>query len=344
MAAHIENRDVQAGIEQAWHGMTRVVREVTFADAFPFEIEKRLLTDSEDGTPIEGEYYYRGTDDKKKIGKTLPDSYVAISNARFWEIVQNAVGGTGAIVESAGTIFDRCRRFVTVKLGTDVDNFKVGDRVFKNRFSLLDSIDQSTNLYGVNSSTCVVCANTFAVVMGDRSGEFRFKLRHSKNLVPKIENMEKAIDSFIGVTAQFQSALKIANEIPMTAPDARSLFAGWIAQETNGLSTRSYNVVGRMTELFGRGAGNKGETVLDAFSAVTDFYSHESSGGTDQPNFRWKQTLSSDFGAGAKRKQDFFGELFLTDKKGQEYRADNVRNLISNGRNLISALEAVNVN
>jgi len=344
MAAHIENRDVQAGIEQAWHGMTKVVSVVNFEDAFPFEIEKRQLIDSEDGTPIEGEYYYRATDDNKKIGKTLPDSYVAISNARFWEIVQNAVGGTGAIVESAGTIFDRCRRFVTVKLGTDVDNFKIGDRVFKNRFSLLDSIDQSTNLYGVNSSTCVVCANTFAVVMGDRSGEFRFKLRHSKNLVPKIENMEKAIDSFIGVTAQFQSALKIANEIPMTAPDARSLFAGWIAQETNGLSTRSYNVVGRMTELFGRGAGNKGETVLDAFSAVTDFYSHESSGGADQPNFRWKQTLSSDFGAGAKRKQDFFGELFLTDKKGQEYRADNVRNLISNGRNLISALEAVNVN
>jgi len=343
MAAHIENRDVHAGIEQAWHGMTRVVREVTFADAFPYDIERKPLF-TENGTRFDGYSYFLCSDDNKPAGVPVPDTYSAVTNQRFWEIVQNAVGGTGAIVESAGTIFDRCRRFVTVKLGTDVDNFKVGDRIFKNRFSLLDSIDQSTNLYGVNSSTCVVCANTFAVVMGDRSGEFRFKLRHSKNLVPKIENMEKAIDSFIGVTAQFQSALKIANEIPMTAPDARSLFAGWIAQETNGLSTRSYNVVGRMTELFGRGAGNKGETVLDAFSAVTDFYSHESSGGADQPNFRWKQTLSSDFGAGAKRKQDFFGELFLTDKKGQEYRADNVRNLISNGRNLISALEAVNVN
>jgi len=38
--------------------------------------------------------------------------------------VQNAVGGSGATIESAGTIYDRCRRFVTVKLGTDLDTFK----------------------------------------------------------------------------------------------------------------------------------------------------------------------------------------------------------------------------
>lgn len=344
MAHQIENRDRQAGIEMAWHGLTSVVPEVRFQDAFPFEIERLpLLLD--DGRKFEGWSYFRCSDDNAPAGVPVPETYVAVTNQRFWEIVQNAVGGSGAVVESAGTIFDRCRRFVTVKLNTDIDNFKVGEREFKNRFSLLDSIDQSTNLYGVNSSTCVVCANTFAVVMGDKSGEFRFKIRHSKNHVPKIENMEKAIDSFIGVTAEFKKALTVANEIPVSAPDARSLFAGWIAQETNGLSTRSFNVVNRLTELFARGAGNKGETVLDAFSAVTDFYSHESSGGAEQPGFKMKQTLSSEFGAGSRRKQDFFFELFETKKDGSpEYRKTNVQTLIGNGRNLISALEAVSIN
>jgi len=95
--------------------------------------------------------------------------------------------------------------------------------------------------------------------MGDTSGEFRFKMRHSKNLLPKIENMEKAIDQFVGVTAQFQKALTIANEIPVTPTDARSLFAGWAAAETNGLSSRTFNTVNRLTELFQRGAGNNGE-------------------------------------------------------------------------------------
>ena len=179
--------------------------------------------------------------------------------------------------------------------------------------------------------------------MGDRSGEFRFKLRHSKNLVPKIENMEKAIDQFIGVTAQFQQAMKIANEIPVKLDQARPLFAGWIAEETNGLSTRSFNTVGRLTELFTRGAGNRGETLLDAFSAVTDFYSHESSGGQDQPGFRMKQTVSSDFGAASKRKQDFFGQIFEVDKQ-VTFNRDRFENLVTNGRNLISAMEAVTAN
>ncbi len=160
MAHQLEARDIQAGIEQAWHGLTKVVPAVTYADAFPFDIEREQLHTADHG-PLEGWSYFRCTDDNKPAGKPVPDSYQALTNARFWEIVQNAIGGTDATVESAGTIFDRCRRFVTVKLGTDMDDFKVGDRTFKNRFSLLDSIDQSTNFYGVNSSTCVVCANTF---------------------------------------------------------------------------------------------------------------------------------------------------------------------------------------
>jgi len=338
---HLEERDVQAGTQQAWHGSTNVVPVVEFDNAFPFEIERLPLLVAND-TPLEGWSFFRCSDDGKPAGVPVFESYVALTNARFWEIVQNAVGGSGAIIESAGTIYDRCRRFVTVKLGTDVDDFTVGDRQFKNRFSLLDSIDGSTNFYGVNSSTCVVCANTFQVVMGDTSGEFRFKMRHSKNLIPKIENMEKAIDQFVGITAQFKKALVIANEIPVTPADARSLFAGWAGSDTNGMSSRTFNNVTRLSELFQRGAGNNGETLLDAFSAVTDFYSHESSGGADQPGFRMKQTISSEFGSASRKKQDFFSSLFTaTKKEDPTFRRDSFDHLVNTGRNLITAAEAV---
>jgi len=347
MPAEIIDRDIQAGTEMAWHGMTKVVPVVNFGDAFPYEIEQRDIH-LDDGTKWEGYYYFRCSDDGKPAGKPLPDTYKAVTNERFWEIVNNAVGGSGAIIESAGTLDNRSRRFITVRLGTNLDEFKVGDRVFKNRFSLLDSIDQSTNLYGVNSSTCVVCANTFRVVMGDRSGEFQFKLRHSKNLIPRIENMEKTIDSFVGVTAQFQKALTMANEIPVKVEDARPLFAGWLAEETNGLSTRSLNVAGRLTELFQRGAGNRGETLLDALSAVTDYYTHESSGGSEQPGFRMKQTKSSEFGAGAQAKQEFFRSIFSVEGKRDDatvsFNRDGFQSMVANGRNLIASLEAVTVN
>lgn len=339
MPANILNRDVQVGLEMAWHGGTKVVDVVNFKDAFPFEIERSPLF-IENGEPLEGWSYFRCNDDNKPAGVPVPESYTAVSNERFWEIVSNAVGGTGAVVESAGTLFDRCRRFITVKLGTDLDQFNVGERLFKNRFSLLDSIDQSTNLYGVNSSTCVVCSNTFNIVMGDKSGEFRFKLRHSKNLVPKIENMEKAIEGFIGVSAQFKKALEIANSVPVKADEARSLFAGWAVADTGGISSRTYNTVGRLTDLFNGGKGNRGETLLDAFSAVTDYYSHESSGGEDQPGFRMKQSLSSEFGAGNRKKQDFFGALFSS-KKNEDptFNRSNFQNLVDNGRTILKAAD-----
>ena len=115
---HLEERDVQAGIQQAWHGSTDVVPVVEFENAFPFEIERLPLLVAND-TPLEGWSFFRCSDDGKPAGVPVFESYVALTNARFWEIVQNSVGGSGAIIESAGTIYDRCRRFVTVKLGTE---------------------------------------------------------------------------------------------------------------------------------------------------------------------------------------------------------------------------------
>lgn len=335
MAANLMARDIQVGLEQAWHGQTKVVKEVNFSDAFPFEIERVELT------PLEGWSYFRCTDDGKPAGVPVRESYVALTNERFWEIVNNAVGGSGATIESAGTVFDRCRRFITVKLGTDIDSFNVGERQFKNRFSLLDSIDGTTNFYGVNSSTCVVCSNTFQMAMNDKSGEFRFRLRHSKNLVPKIENMEKAIDSFIGVTAQFKKAMEDISSIPLKLDDARALFAGWMSGEEKEMSTRTYNTVGRLTDLFSSGAGNRGETMLDGFSAVTDYYSHESSGGEEKAGFRMKQTVSSEFGSGSRKKLEFFRSIFDTSKEEPVYNTRGVKKLIETGKRALKAAEAV---
>jgi len=343
MARNASLRDIHVGLEMAWHGGTIVKPAIEFVDAFPYEIERQPLLVGND-TPLEGWGYFRCTDDGQPAGVPVADTYTAITNQRFWEIVNNSVGGSGAVIESAGTLFDRCRRFVTVKLGTEVDEYKVGERSFKNRFSLLDSIDQSTNLYGVNSSTCVVCSNTFNIVMGDYSGEFRFKIRHSKNMIPKIENMEKAIDNFVGVNAQFKKALEIANEFPVQIAEARALFAGWVSDEEKGISTRTLNTIGRLTDLFEDGAGNGGETLLDAFSAVTDFYSHESTGGEEKLGFRMKQTLSSEFGAGSRKKQDFFSRLFTSKKDADpEFERGNFNTLVSRGQVVLKAADELNM-
>lgn len=75
------------------------------------------------------------------------------------------------------------------------------------------------------------------------------------------------------------------------------------ADPTKGLSSRATNTVDRLLELHTRGAGNKGESLADAFSAVTDYYTHFSSGKVENV---YKQVLSSDYGAGQVAKNDFW--------------------------------------
>lgn len=341
----IIERDIQAGTEMAWHGKTTLAEVVTKEIAFPYEIERQPIF-SQSGEQIPGWSVFVCSDDGKIAGKPVADTYVAISNSRFWEMVINSVGGCGYTIESAGTLFDRSRRFVSVKLGTDGEEFKVGERAFKNRLSIVDSIDGSTRLYAVNTSTCIVCRNTSIVAMRDKSGAFNLTAKHTPSLVLKIEDMEKAIDAYIGSTAQFRAALVQAESVPVKPENAREAFAGFLGNERGeALSTRSLNTVGRLVSLYRGGAGNRGETLLDVYSAVTDFYTHEHSGGESKPGFRMKQFMASEYGSGARAKADFFGEIFTTDEDGSHtFNRGGFEAMVVRGRSILARTESVAVN
>ena len=342
MSAAIENRDVQAGIVMAWHGLTKVVETVTKEIAFPFEYERKpIFVNTGKLTKVPDFSVFVCSDDKKIAGKPMMESYTALTNEEFWDVCADALKGTGAIVESAGTIMDRSRRFLTIKLNDE--NTKIGGRSFLNRISLIDSIDGTTHFFAVNTSICVVCANTARMVMGDMAGEFRFKLKHTKGLRVRIENMETQIEKMVGVQAQFNAALEIAANEPLAETNARNLFAGWIGADAESLSSRAVNTAERLTTLYRRGLGNKGETLLDGVSAVTDFYSHESSGGREKDGFAWKQYQSSEFGAGSRAKTDFLSALFLTEKgtvKG--INRDNISAMQSRGEKLLAEYAKAN--
>jgi hypothetical protein len=313
MSAELFDLDVQAGIAMAWHGKTKVVTTVTREVALPFEIERKsIYVNTGKLRKVADFSVFVCTDNGEIVGKPMADTYQALTNAEFWEVCNDALKGTGAIIESAGTLNNRARRFLTIKL--DDAATTIGGRKFLNRISMIDAIDGTAYFHAVNTSICVVCANTARAVIGDMKGEFRFKLKHTKNFHAKIENMEAQIEAMVGVQAQFNAALEIAANEPLSITGARHLFAGWLGDGAESLSTRAVNTAERLVTLHVKGAGNNGETLLDGVSAVTDFYSHESSGGDDKDGFRWKQFQSSEHGNGMKAKTDFLSALFLTEK------------------------------
>ena len=117
----------------------------------------------------------------------------------------------------------------------------------------------------------------------------------------------------------------LANQT-VTADNVREIFTGFVAPvDAEKLSTRAENTVDRLVSLFNGGAGNNGRNMADAFSAVTDYYTHESSGGENKE----KQFLSSEYGAGAQRKAEFFS---LVSKGG-----DRLVNIAKRGAELIAA-------
>ena len=122
-------------------------------------------------------------------------------------------------------------------------------------------------------------------------------------------DLSEAIEKHIGVSAEFNNAMQKAESELVTATEAREVFAGFEHREkqvptefSKTGATRLTNTVDRLENLFHYGRGNVGASRYDLLNAVTDYYTHESAGGDDVA----KQFNSSEFGAGAKRKGEFF--------------------------------------
>jgi hypothetical protein len=129
----------------------------------------------------------------------------------------------------------------------------------------------------------------------------------------------------------------------LTVDSARPLFAGWLGEGAERLSTQAVNTTDELVALYRTGAGNRGETLLDGISAVTDFYSHFSSRGEKNEGFKLKQWTSSEFGAGARAKTDFLSSLFLTEKGTvRDVNRDNIATLTRNGRQLLADYATAN--
>lgn len=330
MAHLMESNDVQIGLSMAWHNLTKIVDKIT--EGFSFEYEKTPLFAN--GQQIPGWYFLTGSDDKAFIGKPQnAESYTVIPNSRFFELVKDALNGTGAEIQSLGTFSGRAKRYATVKIGADWEKFSVGKREFQNYLNIQDAVDGSLPLIAKGSNTCIVCNNTFNMSLSEKS-EFRLSLRHTKFMADKLEGFEHAIDAYAGTAALFKRLLESADTLEVSEGKAKRVFLGFLTGG-DAASTRAINQANRMTELFKTGKGNEGHTALDVISAVTDYYSHESSGGLDKP---WRQFNSSEIGAGAKDKSDFISSVRTTKF---EISSTAIRDLAKMGETALTASDSV---
>lgn len=300
MSHNIQQRDRQAGIEQAWHGLTTIVESVTRENSMPWDVvesqiyykkpkeydfmEDEFIQDPEFKTLL-------ATDDFLPVGQPYGSSYCPTSIKMFWEIINKGMGTTPFQIISAGTVDNRQKVFASLKVS---DGFRVGDREFKDYITLLDSFDKSTSLQARYSNICVVCQNTFQANMS--SGNQIGKAKHTQMIELNVSRLIEAIDQFVGTSKAYQETLQRAHNTPCSRDEARAWLTGIESRNLSGMLTNGMKQkTARQVELFDAGLGNSGRNRLDALSALTEFHTRESSNrkGPDA------QYMSSEWGASA---------------------------------------------
>lgn len=256
------------------------------------------------------------------VGNPYRPSFVPVLNSEFLDMIQTAIAGTGHELTTVGSIRNRGRVFVSFKL-KGMEEFHAAGKAFSAFLNFGNGHDKSSVLWTGTSNTCTVCDNTFSynlerVENKDSSGsqteesdDIKVSIRHTKNAKIRLPELSKTIDKAIGVQAKFQLEFNRLAAIPCGIVDAENLFTGFLSTGEK-VSTRTENRVDRLVQLFAKGRGNSGETMADAFSAVTDYFSHESVGDN-----REKQYLSSEFGASGVAKSRFW-DIVTTDSKRNE--------------------------
>jgi len=326
----ITKRDKQQARHMGWHGLTEINADLDLKNNWltQWDIQEVGLQ-TPDGIEVPFKIL-TGTDDNEIIGKPFAGTYTPVSNKQFLDMITEAISGVkGAVVESVGSVCNRGRVFVSISI-KGMDKFKVGDREFMDYLNFGNGHDQTSAVWANASNICTVCDNTFSMNLNGEQ-EIKIKVKHSKDVAVRLENISEVIDAYAGTQAKFKAEFERLMNEPLKTDNARNLFAGWMirsnSEEGKDLGPKTLTKVNRVTELFESGRGNTGSNRADAFSAVTDYYTHESTRNAGRNVQR--QLFSSEYGLGRMAKTDFWNVI---------RNDDRVNAYVANGKKALALL------
>jgi hypothetical protein len=318
MAHRIYQFDKQQGRVMGWHGKTEIKSVLTLDDNWLNDWDLVAVPFEKRGKPTRWVGLECSDNPEIEIGAPYnPETFKPVTNKDFLQLIRDSIGGTQHKIVSVGSVRNRGRVFVSIEL-VGMEAFQAAGRKFSAFLNFGNGHDKSSVLWANTSNTCTVCDNTFTMNLfsvenkadkNSDSDDLVISQRHTKNVTLKLPAIADLIDRAIGVQGEFKLQFENLGKISVETEEVTHLFAGFVGRKIAvsdrklGLSTRSKNTVGRLSELHARGRGNQGETLADAVSAVTDYYTHESGGKNRDPQ---RQLVSSDFGGSASKSKSEF--------------------------------------
>ena len=211
----------------------------------------------------------------------------------------------GYTLETAGAVDEGRKVWILAKKPSTV---KIGDDDLLQYALLMNSHDGSTPVFLQPTDIRVVCANTLNWAL-DKKSDMRFSIRHTTGVN---DRLKQVTDILKDADANWSRAHEIMNrmyEHKLDEKQAETYFEVVIPYLRNrGLSGKNElgqihrdfatPVFNQLKDNFKHGRGNKGETLWDAYNAVTEYFDH-------QKNHKdWVK--GTQFGAPSRYKRDAF--------------------------------------
>lgn len=193
-------------------------------------------------------------------------------------------------VENQGFLGGGKLVFIQAKINQE---YQVLGEDYKGYITLLNGhVGNATCSMGV-TNTRVICGNTFKMAQKDMTQKFRHSLG-VKERVLESDVVRNYVDNAMGIYAAQAQQL---DKTPCSTGTFHTVLEKVFKKRVDELKQLE-----QLERLFRSGAGNSGQTLYDAFNAITDYASHKGTNPASRFNY-------ANFGTGAKRAESAMAVL-----------------------------------
>ncbi len=248
-------------------------------------------------------------DDNSVVLSLMGKNYTPIKNSERAKWANELVSAGSAMFKSVGVIGAGEVSWMLAELPDDLD-FGLQDDKLKRYLLFADSYDGSLKFTTKFTTIRPVCMNTFhkAIEQNANVQAQHQAFRHTPNVLEHIDDVRDALKLVDSYYANLGGQLAKLAQQDLTKDQAYGFFQEVLGIVDDGqeVSTRLYNKLGKMTDLYegdALGAELAGQTAWGALNAVTEYVDHHS---TVRGNDESKRLYSSWFGTGEQMKQRGF--------------------------------------
>ncbi len=274
--------------EMPWHKRGVMVKDApSIKDAIELAglnwevVKKATYYENNIGVFTPTKHWVTVRSDKDKPLGNVSERYEILQNKDAFEPFEPMID-MGFKLETAGAVQEGKKIWVLAKAP---DKYTVGDDKINRYVFMFTSHDGSTGNCFRDTMVRIVCYNTLDYALS-KKGTFEYRLKHTSSIKQKVMDLKKAIAESEG---NFSTAIDNMNRfqdvkmnpalldtyLEAVIPFLKDRHKTSIPEMKIFVRNTAKPVYERLVDLFYNGKGNKGETLWDAYNAITEYYTHD---------------------------------------------------------------------